>query len=259
MANYTKCFTLTGGDVAENHKGMQKIGEMAQHGFTKGDLDIARQWFADRGCDTQIIKLHNRLPRELREDNKAYVLIVKNGVNTLLDSNEGANNIYNEQDMLEKDTKAFMYGRVVNKHARHNLCFSDIAQQPNYMEGMGTIVAFNSVPLLNTIRERLGEALPAAMNLQFEGNYYHDVKACGIGWHGDSERFKVVGIRLGASIPLVYCWFHNNVNITPVITMPLLEHGDIYFMSHKATGNDWKRKTQYTLRHAAGANKYIQL
>ena len=28
-------------------------------------------------------------------------------------------------------------------------------------------------------------------------------------------------------------------------------------MSEKATGNDWKKKNIYTLRHAAGSKKYI--
>jgi len=38
-----------------------------------------------------------------------------------------------------------------------------------------------------------------------------------------------------------------------------LEHGDIYFMSEKATGFDWKNRKIVTLRHAAGASKYISL
>ena len=40
-----------------------------------------------------------------------------------------------------------------------------------------------------------------------EGNYYYDIKKCGIGFHGDAERRKVVGIRLGDSIPLHFQWF----------------------------------------------------
>ena len=30
-------------------------------------------------------------------------------------------------------------------------------------------------------------------------------------------------------------------------------------MSEKAVGNDWKKKSIYTLRHAAGIDKYISL
>ena len=38
-----------------------------------------------------------------------------------------------------------------------------------------------------------------------------------------------------------------------------LNHGDMYIMSEKAVGNDWKLKNKPTLRHAAGAAKYTNL
>jgi hypothetical protein len=260
MAEYKQTFTLTFGDRAENHKGMQIIGNLAEKGFTKEELVNVRQWFREKGAITRMIKLHNYLPDNInRENNKAYVLIIKNGVNIMLDNMNGSDMLYNEIDVLPKDTKALMYGRVVNKHARHNLCFGEEAQAPDYINGKGTVVALDTVPLTKRIQETFGTILESASDLMVEGNFYYDTTTCGIGWHGDAERLKVVGVRLGATIPLVYCWFHNNTNITEVINMPSLEHGDIYMMSEKATGFDWKKKTQYTLRHAAGAKKYITL
>ena len=264
---FKQTFTLTFGDVAENHARMVKHGTMAERGFTREELIQVKRWFREKDMNVscKLIKLHNYLPAdisdEVKQANKAWILIIKNGVNIILNDNNGANNLYNEQNALPKDTKALMYGRVVNKHARHNLCFGDNSIAPNYADGQGTVVAFDSVPLTKRIRETLGTILPSMKDLMLEGNYYYDVSTCGIGWHGDSERLKVVGTRLGASIPLVYCWFHDNKNITPVIDNDdlKLEHGDIYIMSEKATGNDWKKKTQYTLRHAAGSTKYITL
>ena len=41
---------------------------------------------------------------------------------------ETATDMYNEQTKLEWDTKAYMYGKVVNKHARHNLCYGNISK-----------------------------------------------------------------------------------------------------------------------------------
>jgi len=39
-----------------------------------------------------------------------------------------------------------------------------------------------------------------------------------------------------------------------------LNDGDLYIMSEKAVGTDWMRnKSGYTLRHAAGAKKYLKL
>jgi hypothetical protein len=196
----------------------------------------------------------------VQTSNPAYILIVKNAVNVLLDDENGKKKLFDEQDVLEKDTKAFMYGRVVNKHARHNLCFSEEHQEPNYEEGKGRVYAFNEVPLLKQIRGKLGEFLgEKGTNLQAEGNYYYDVKKCGIGFHGDSERKKVVAIRLGATIPLCYTWYHNNENISEVMRINSIEDGDMYIMSEKATGFDWKSKTKYTLRHSAGCAKYTNV
>lgn len=36
-----------------------------------------------------------------------------------------------------------------------------------------------------------------------------------------------------------------------------IDHGDVYIFSEKATGQDWKKKTIPTLRHAAGAQKFL--
>jgi hypothetical protein len=256
-----KTFSLTFGDVAENHKGMQKIGTLSNNGFNLNDINMMKIWFESKGCKCTIINLHWLLEDEkLQQDNPAYLLKVKNAVNALLDDENGKDALFKEQDELEKDTKAFMYGRVVNKHARHNLCFGEEHQAPNYEEGMGTVYAFDEVPHLKQIRYKLGEIIgEKGTNLQAEGNYYYDVKKCGIGFHGDTERKKVIAFRLGATIPLCYAWYHDNNVVSNVMTINDLEHGDMYVMSEKTTGFDWKSKTKYTLRHAAGCDKYTTI
>ena len=37
-----------------------------------------------------------------------------------------------------------------------------------------------------------------------------------------------------------------------------VEHGDIYIMSEKATGHDWKMRSKYRLVHAAGHSSYLK-
>ena len=149
-----------------------------------------------------------------------------------------------------------MYGRVVNKHARHNLCFSFESQEPDYENKKGRIVAFDSLPLLKKVRSFFPKILKEiGVGLVAEGNHYYDVSKCGVGYHGDGERKKVIGVRLGASIPLVYQWYHNANSIGQKMRF-MLNHGDIYFMSEKASGNDWKMRSIHTLRHAAGTAKF---
>lgn len=257
-----KTFSLTFGDVAENHKGMQMIGQRSDDGFTLADLQHIQSWFESKHAECRLVALHELLEEPHQQDprNHAYLLVIKNAVNVMLDNEHGHDMMFAEQDALEKDTKALMYGRVVNKHARHNLCFSEEHQEPNYLEGKGTVYAFSEVPLLQKVRETLGELLEGkTTNLQAEGNYYYDVKKCGIGYHGDAERKKVIAIRLGATIPLCYAWFHNSKKCSEVFSVSDLSHGDMYIMSEKATGYDWRSKSKHTLRHAAGSKKYTNI
>lgn len=250
-------FTITFGDQAENHAGMQKIGQASNEGFNLEDLKRAKEQFEQKGAKCTLINLKILLSPEVPADD-AYVLVIHQGLDWMLNPYTSTQ-FYQEQDTLEKDTKAFMYGRVVNKHARHNLCFGAQSQEPNYEQGQGRIVAFDKVPLLNYVRNVFPQILGNKGNdLVAEGNYYYDITKCGIGFHGDSERHKVIGIRVGATLPLHYQWFYQS---KPVGTRGeiLLNHGDIYIMSEKATGNDWKRKSIYALRHAAGAQKYLTI
>jgi hypothetical protein len=63
------------------------------------------------------------------------------------------------------------------------------------------------VPLTAHFRQRLqGFIGPKTQDLACEGNYYYDISTCGIGFHGDAERRRVVAVRLGATIPLHYQW-----------------------------------------------------
>jgi hypothetical protein len=257
MDNQT--ITITFGDQAENHRGMQVIGTAAEKGFTLGELLHAQNYFNSLGCHCELIHLNQFLPVGTTCQENAYILVAKSGVNGILkEHNFNAVDLFNEQVALDFDKKAFMYGRVVNKHARWNLCYADFEQEPNYEEGRGRIVNFNTIPITNIIRHSLKNLIPSAENLQGESNYYYDITKCGIGMHNDCERLKVVGIRLGATMPLCYNWFLENQPIGTKCTLNL-NGGDIYIMSEKATGNDGKRRKIPTLRHAAGCDKYTNI
>ena len=266
MFNKTKSnttITVTWGDRAENHSGMQMIGEMASIGFTKKDLELAKQKFETTN-QCELIELDELLNQDTLDKypdlQDASLLIIKDGVNTLLsDIGKTKQELYLELDSLEPDKKAFMYGRVVNKHARYNLCFSDTAQEPDYQNKKGRVVAFNDIPLTNYIRKKLPEYFgEKAKDLQAEENYYYDVNKCGIGFHGDAERRIVIGMRLGANMPMHYHWFLRNKPIGQRLHL-LFTDGDLYLMSQKTTGYDWKKTLIPTLRHAAGCTKFTTI
>jgi hypothetical protein len=256
VGRFTDTCTLTFGDQGENHVGMQKIGEFATEGFKCEELLQAQRMFEARGYKCEYIVLNDVLdvPSSIET---ASVLIIRNGVSYFL--KDGADGLYAEQRGLTPDTKAFMYGRVVNKHARHNLCFSETAQEPNYAAGLGRIVAYSEVPLLQRLKLGLPNVLgDKAKQLIVEGNYYYDLRKCGIGFHGDAERRKVVAVRLGATMPFHYQWFLRRKPVGPRIKLSF-NHGDMYVMSEKAVGTDWRKSSILTLRHAAGCEKFLTI
>jgi len=249
-----KVITITFGDVAENHAGMQKIGTLANEGYDLNDLSIIYNNFTSANYNCQLYKLNDLyLGHTFDINDMAYLLVIKNGVSVFTNTM----NLFNELIHLNWDTKAFMRGKVVNKHARYNLCFANIAQDPNYELGKGRIISYNNTPLLYSIYSQLPYYFgPKANNLYAEGNYYYDKHNCGIGMHGDGERRKVIALRLGSNMPLVYQWYYHSQPVGQKFNI-MLEHGDMYIMSQKAVGTDWRSSSKFTLRHGAGCNKYI--
>ncbi len=248
-------YTLTFGDCAENHVGMQKIGKISTEGFTVEDLIDIHIRAVKEGleCDFYDLSVFLEEHADMKDVEGASVLVIRKGINHFVSSDE----LFKEQKSLNHDKKAFMYGRVVNKRARYNLCFSENSQEPDYENKKGRIIAYSDVIFTSILRKKLPLLFgPKSKDLMLEGNYYYDSSKCGIGFHGDTERRKVIGARLGKTMPLVYQWyaFGKKIGDQQVIQ---LNDGDMYVMSEKAGGFDWKTKKSYTLRHAAGCEKYI--
>lgn len=259
MASYIrryggKGYTVTFGDVAENHAGMQGIGALATEGISEGELRAIGARLHPLGLNLELYELGTALPPGEYSPAEANVLIIRNGLSIFLESPDL---LWTELIGLTHDSTALMRGRVVNKHARHNLCFSDFDQPADVAGGKGTVINFSHLPYLRHIRTYLPTLLgPKAAHLQAEANYYYDIDKCGIGYHGDTERRIVVAARLGDSFPLAYQWYHRFQPIGPRVDLHL-NHGDMYIMSSKAVGFDWKSSSKPTLRHAAGFGKWI--
>lgn len=252
----SKVITITMGDVAENHVGMEQLGTQVGvgEGFNLKDLKEIKKNLKAIGIISKILTLKS--PKPDVQDN-AYVLVAKGAVTKILNqkSNHDDQKLMDEQLKLDWDKKALMRGKVVNKHARWNLCYDTKSSAPNYEEGKGRVIAYSKIP----VTKLLVESLPTyfgdkAKNLKGEGNYYSS-SAGGISYHGDGERRKVIGIRLGESLPLYFQWYHSHERVGNKIKVDL-DGGDIYVMSEWAVGTNWKKSTLYTLRHATGAKKY---
>lgn len=119
---------------------MQKIGQIADEGFTKDDLIQAQKVFKENGCiDSTLFDLNPNLPEKMRdESDPASFLVVRNGISILLNKKKlSVDHLEFEQKSLTPDTKFYnsRTKKVLNKHARYNLCFAEKDQVANYEQG----------------------------------------------------------------------------------------------------------------------------
>jgi len=256
-----KTVTLTWGCQAENHVGMQKVGNgLSKSGFTTKNLENVKKIFEEKGFECKLYDLNNEIERieetGLFNIDKAEILVIKNGINLFTDSRE----LFDYLIKLDWDKEYWdnRRQRVLNKRARYNLVFGEFNQKADFENKKGTIYDINEIDALKTVKNELGNYFGDEFkNLECEGNYYYDINKCGIGYHGDSERKKVIGMRFGESCNLHYWWYYQSKRINNRISIPL-DNGDIYIMNFKAAGTDWKKRNIYTLRHSTGCEKYIK-
>ncbi len=242
---------ITAGEQSENHVGMKINGKgLSKKGFSIKDIRNFKKILKEKNIEYE----YYRLDKIVSIDNlqKASLLIIRNGINQLL--LESPDDMLNEQLSFEWDKKYWdtRSNKVLNKRARYNVCYGGNNQTPDYENKKGRIVSYDDLPILNKWRNKLGEVFGTkSSNLEMEGNMYYDVKKCGINFHGDSERKKVIACSLGESRPIHWQWYYQGKPIDKRLEFEL-NHGDMYIMSEKTTGNDWKLWDEKTLRHAAG-------
>jgi hypothetical protein len=173
------------------------------------------------------------------------------------------NDMYTQYETFCKQIKAIPNGIDVTKHAIAMIKILKVEpfllQYPDYLKGKGTIYNIEKLPYTKILAEKVMNFC-AHNGYKFdrdafviEGNNYHDVDKCYIGFHGDTEREVVFGVRLGNSqIPLFYGWWHKNALVPNSLKCFVPKSGDAYMMSRKAVGMDWGSSSIFTLRHAAG-------
>ena len=257
-----KRYAITFGEVAILHIGGKEYGNgRLSHGFSTKEL----QKIASENDNTEYINLSDKLPNKLRSDNDAGVLIFRSNNNskdkkfTLGLNKKEADKLYAEQESINYDTKYWDNRRktTLNKRARYNIVFgkNQIEHSNDYKQN--SVIAFSNLKYLNRVRKRLKLILgDKAKKLNAEGNeYFHDKS--GIGYHGDAERKIVICISLGKPTTLRYHWRlpgSSEHTLQPIDIK--LNHGDVYVMSEKATGYDWKSRSKVRVVHSAG-DKYI--
>lgn len=243
-------YAITFGEVSILHVGGQEYGnKIKDNGFSVQNLKKLKNKFEDFA---ELISISDKLPEEYQENNEASILIIRQ--NDKLISKEYANLLLKEQKTINYDDKYWDNRRqkTLNKRARLNIVFGDenIKNSSDYKQC--SIKSFNDLPMLNKFRKDLPELFgKECENLSAEGNHYHHNKS-NIGFHGDSERKIVICLSLGRSSKLEYQWrMPNSSEQSFESTNIKINHGDIYIMSEKATGFDWKKRSNIRVVHSA--------
>lgn len=261
VASCASRYALTFGEVAILHIGSMEVSKAGapRRGFTVAELQVAAARAEAEGMRCELVMLSDVLPEALRSGNEAATLVLRAGA-SLAGGANAADRLLAEQAAVEYD-RQFWDGRrkrTLHKRARHNVVFGDEGLEHSDDFRQFTVRAFSDLPRLAEFRAALPRWLgPLAAGLQAEGNHYFEA-ASGIGFHGDSERRIVICLSLGRSSCLRYHWRlpGSSEHTLPAVDIEL-RHGDVYVMSEKATGYDWRSRSKVRVVHAAGSNKYI--
>ena len=208
---------LTFGDAGENHIGNQMLGEKGEigSGLTIEDLNLLKVYFESLGFVCELIDLGCILDKVAKEGKTgeimdwgfpAGVLIIRRFI-----EKETRLKLYEELKVIPWDRKYWDTRRkkVLNKNARANLVFVDgFQQEPDYENKKGRVVDSLKLETLRSVKTSLMTAIDAGLSeggsttksIQYicEGNRYYDLKKCGIGFHGDKERTRVICLSLGS-------------------------------------------------------------
>jgi len=201
----TRC-ALTLGEQSEIHVGCEIHGQgLAAEGFGVQELMELKEHFQDQA---ELVILSDALPLGAQAQNAAAVLYIKGGVNVLMGSRTYADEMLLEQKSVRYDEFYFdrRRQRKLRQVARHNAVFGDRNVEPSEDYKQSTIIAYGEVLLFQRLREVLPEVFgEKARQLNSEGNLYYDRKS-GIGFHGDSERKRVICCSLGTPTSLFFYW-----------------------------------------------------
>jgi hypothetical protein len=240
------------------------IGDWSQNRFSSGltleDLIQFKRFLINCGYPASIYSLNDLL--ESKSD-PAYLLFSRGGVSAFGNPDLISKQLKEREEIFAK--KAFLYGREVNRIGFWSLFLSDEKVESRIMYGGKSTYDSGSAnwkefPEIEKVKRKI-EEISCRSPMSGQVNWYYDVSKCGLGFHGDSERSVVFGIRLGNTNPMDFSWFEytkgegwNKVGKTLTCH---LSNGDFYILSSKAVGTDHKKPSASpVLKHAVGCQKY---
>lgn len=251
-------YALTLGEQSLLHIGGVVTGNgLSEEGFTVKELfEISKKF-----PTSQLTLLSAALPPEHRKGNSAGLLLIRGGIDIIMGEKGYADKMLEEQNKMQYDLKFWSsrFKKTLNNKARYKAVFGEkhIDHDEEYKQP--NVIGWDEVPLFKKLRAKLPEVFgEKAKDLNAEGNFYYEEKSY-IGYHGDTERKIVICCSLGAPATLRFVWREpgSNKDYKGPFSFTV-SHSDLYVMSQKCSGYDYKKSSLYRLVHAAGSEKYFE-
>lgn len=241
--------------------GVHLKNDTTDNGYTLDDLmGICRTYSQEPyNARFSLYMLHEYatdVPSGCPDVDEAYVLVWRNYLNR-----QDATDLYKEQVALPWDTKYYDWKRnkVLHQHSRKNLRFGEDEQKPEYENGKETIIPFRSVPCLQTLRNRINKTFDRGIyDMNIQSHRFYDPEYTGIGWHGNEGMCKQIGLCLGINTTMKFRWWYDWHSFGKTVEIPL-QNGDLYIVSKKAVGSDWRKRKIATLRNSIGSEKFTKV
>lgn len=243
-------------DIANHGTGMQQFGTLCDSGFTNEHL----LWMHSNinSDKSQIYNVTSILPKTLYEMPDSYILVLKGFFNdqanhfwqTLLTSESSDGNSLTG---VNWDVNRINKGKLVFNKLGYKLLFYDLGSSWKFpfssQDNRGTIYNLKKIPTLDVFQEMLQQQvgfLPVV-----DGTYFYDLNECFIPLHQVKDRKKIVGLGIGATMPLQFRWFHGSKSCSETMSIPI-ENGDLYIISEGAAGIRKEKQTKLYLKYGIG-------
>ena len=202
------------------------------------------------------------LASQLTEASEACALLIKGGIQRLSKNPLAAGRLFQEQLDLPYEGKFFDKGRTFTRRSYKTLKFGQTEVGPSGDFAQPTVVSFNSVPQLQQFLGHLDmfqDNLSSAQGIEYfvsrrEQAADGGMMGCAsrLGWHGDSQR-RILSMCLGHPGILKFAWRlpGTSANLPKSHTEIFLDHGDVYLLSEKATGSNWKKRSLLRVVHTS--------
>jgi hypothetical protein len=185
---------------------------------------------------SQIILLHGSIGAQL-DSNESVVLVIKNGINLLMNDQDYASKMFEEQDRAPYDTVMYDHRgqRQLINRSRYKTTFGEQGQAHSEDYKQSTVIAYSQVPLLQKLRQFLPTLLgESAKELDCKATYYFGQEKS-VRFQGNAQK-DTVAIRcsLGRSTTLNFAQRlpKNTPARWKTIEIPF-DHGDLYIVSEK--------------------------